>query len=165
VWREIEETENFWASLPPLEPGILKRVQDLAERHRWEIFFVTQRPDTAGETVQRQTQRWLIEQGFDLPSVVVMSSSRGRLAEAMRLDYLIDDSPLHCADAASESDTKPVLVVRHDDPQRRRGAREMGIAIVPTVAAALDLLEQAQEMGKQPGFWKRLTGSLRGSRG
>ncbi|HJO38327.1 MAG: hypothetical protein QGG24_02685 [Vicinamibacterales bacterium] len=44
AWREIEEAENFWASLPPHEPGILKRVQELAERHRWEIFFVTQPP-------------------------------------------------------------------------------------------------------------------------
>jgi hypothetical protein len=41
----------------------------------------------------------------------------------------------------------------------------MGFAVVPTVAAALDLLEQAQQMGEQPGFWKRLTDSFRGSRG
>ena len=53
VWREIEEAENFWMSLEPHEPGVLARIQDLATRHRWEVFFVTHRPATAGETVQR----------------------------------------------------------------------------------------------------------------
>ena len=47
-------------------------------RHRWEVFFITQRPATEGQTVQRQTQRWLVEQGFDLPSVLVISGSRRR---------------------------------------------------------------------------------------
>lgn len=42
-------------------------------RHPWEVFFITQRPATEGETVQRQTQKWLVQQGFDLPSVIVIT--------------------------------------------------------------------------------------------
>ena len=164
VWQEIEEAENFWMSLEPHEPGALARIQDLATRHRWEVFFVTHRPATAGETVQRQTQRWLIAHGFELPCVMVMTGPRGRLARALALDYLIDDSPRHCADVVSESEAKAVLVVRQSDPTAVRGAREMGFEVTPTVAAALDLLERAQEENTQPGLWKKLTDTIRGGR-
>ena len=164
VWQEIEETENFWMCLEPHEPGVLARIQDLATRHRWEVFFVTDRPATAGETVQRQTQRWLIAHGFELPSVMVMTGPRGRLARALTLDYLIDDSPRHCADVVSESEAKAVLVLRQSDPTAVRGAREMGFEVTPTVAAALDLLERAQEENTQPGLWKKLTDTIRGGR-
>ena len=164
VWQEIEEAENFWMSLEPHEPGVLARIQDLATRHRWEVFFVTDRPATAGETVQRQTQRWLIAHGFELPSVMVMTGPRGRLARALTLDYLIDDSPRHCADVVSESEAKAVLVLRQSDPTAVRGAREMGFEVTPTVAAALDLLERAQEENTQPGLWKKLTDTIRGGR-
>ena len=164
VWQEIEEAENFWMSLEPHEPGVLARIQDLATRHRWEVFFVTHRPATAGETVQRQTQRWLIAHGFELPSVMVMTGPRGRLARALTLDYLIDDSPQHCADVVSESEAKAVLVLRQSDPTAVRGAREMGFEVTPTVAAALDLLERAQEENTQPGLWKKLTDTIRGGR-
>ena len=162
--QKIEEAENFWMSLEPHEPGVLARIQDLATRHRWEVFFVTHRPATAGETVQRQTQRWLIAHGFELPSVMVMTGPRGRLARALTLDYLIDDSPQHCADVVSESETKAVLVLRRSDPTAERGAREMGFEVTPTVAAALDLLERAQEENTQPGLWKKLTDTIRGGR-
>jgi hypothetical protein len=164
VWQEIEKAENFWMSLEPHEPGVLARIQDLATRHRWEVFFVTHRPPTAGETVQRQSQRWLIAHGFELPSVMVMTGPRGRLARALTLDYLIDDSPQHCANVVSESETKAVLVLRRSEPTAVRGAREMGFEVTPTVAAALDLLERAQEENTQPSLWKKLTDTIRGGR-
>lgn len=162
VWREIEEIDDFWTTLRPHEPGILRRIRDLSERHWWEIFFVTQRPDTAGETVQRQTQRWLVEHGFDLPSVLVLSGSRGRLAKALALDFLVDDLPRHCADVVSESDARAVLVLRRDDQAAVRGAREMGFEVTQTVSQALDLLERAQSEHAPPGLWKTLARTLRG---
>ena len=55
-------------------------------RRGLEVFFITQRPATVGQTVQRQTQYWLRQQGFDLPSVLVISGSRGAAAGALRLD-------------------------------------------------------------------------------
>ena len=164
VWREIEETENFWLSLEPLETGILARIQDLAARHRWDVFFVTHRPATAGETVQRQSQRWLAAHGFELPSVMVMTGPRGWLAKALALDYLVDDSPQHCASVVGESDTKVVLVLRRNDPTAVRGAREMGFEMKPTLAAAVDLLEQVQSEDSQPGLWKKLSNTIRGVR-
>ena len=156
VWREIRATPDFWATLEPLEPGIIMRLQSLALHHRWEIFFVTQRPETAGETVQRQTQRWLMKCGFDMPSVLVLSGSRGRVAAALGLDFLIDDSPQHCIDVTSESSTQAVLILRRNDPVAARRARQLRLEVMRTVAAALDHLEQAQAARFQPGLLKKI---------
>ena len=59
IWRQIVATEDFWTTLQPLDPTAVRRIQDLMLRHRWEVVFITQRPATRGDTVQRQTQRWL----------------------------------------------------------------------------------------------------------
>ena len=95
-------------------------------RHRWEVFFITQRPFTAGETVQRQTQRWLVAQGFDLPSVLVLHGSRGTAAAALRLDYHVDDRPQNCIDVSVDSNAKTILIVpevEQDGDRERAEAR------------------------------------------
>src|SRR5688572_18876497 len=76
VWHAIRATSNFWTRLQPTEAGAVKRIHEMMLRHRWEVVFITQRPATDGDTVQRQTQKWLVEQGFDLPSVMVIEGSR-----------------------------------------------------------------------------------------
>ena len=63
IWEQIRATPDFWPSLQPTEPGAVRRVHELMLRHRWEVFFITQRPATDGDTVQRQTQRWLVTRG------------------------------------------------------------------------------------------------------
>ena len=60
IWDAIRAIPDFWTTLSPLEPGGIERLQATAIRHRWELFFLTQRPATRGDTVQRQTQRWLV---------------------------------------------------------------------------------------------------------
>ncbi len=107
VWEAIESTPNFWTTLKPLDERAVPRIHELMLRHRWEVFFITQRPFTAGETVQRQTQRWLVAQGFDLPSVLVLHGSRGTAAAALRLDYHVDDRPQNCIDVSVDSTPRP----------------------------------------------------------
>src|SRR5262245_57349178 len=41
VWRAIESTPNFWTTLKPLEPGVVKRLFYLTSEHNWEVFFIT----------------------------------------------------------------------------------------------------------------------------
>ena len=77
----------------------------------WEILFLTRRPDTAGDTVQVQSQRWLRAHGFELPSVYVVSESRGKIAASLSLDVVIDDRPDNCVDVSADSSAKPVLAV------------------------------------------------------
>jgi len=141
IWTDIRATCDFWGTLRPLDPGAVARIHTLMLKHRWEVFFITQRPATEGATVQRQTQRWLVEQGFDLPSVLVIGGSRGAAAGAMRLDYLVDDSIQNCLDVLADSRAKPILIVG-DDPVAVRSAQRLGITSAPGIGAALDLLEQ-----------------------
>ena len=111
VWRAIESTPNFWTTLKPLENGAVERLYQLTGEHNWEVFFITQRPATAGGTVQWQTHKWLVEQGFLMPSVIPLSGGRGKAAAALRLDYLVDDTPQNCVDVLSDSSTRAILLV------------------------------------------------------
>jgi hypothetical protein len=156
VWQTIQATPNFWMSLQPLEAGAVRRLHELAAQHRWEVFFITQRPDSEGETVQRQTQRWLVEQGFELPSVLVIHGSRGGAAAALRLDYHVDDSSRNCIDVKAESGAKPLLIVDPADQASIMSARRLGIGTAGSAAAALEILEQASLAVSQPTILHRL---------
>jgi hypothetical protein len=125
-------------------------------RHEWEVFFITQRPKTEGETVQRQTQRWLVSQGFDLPSVLVLGGSRGAAANALRLNYHVDDSTQNCLDVISESRAKPLLIVLHQDEATMTSARKLGIGTAPSIGECLTILEQATLAQTQPGLLRRI---------
>ena len=151
VWKEIRATRDFWRSLDPLDPAVVRRIQECALQRGWEVFFVTQRPATAGDTVQRQTQRWLAAQGFEQPSVIVHSGSRGRLAAALELDYLVDDTIGHCVDAVSESDATAILVTPDEDAAIEAGAKRLGIVVCRDAANSLDALTKAPA-----GRWTRL---------
>jgi hypothetical protein len=156
IWEAIEGTPDFWTTLKPTDETIVKRIDQLSRHYRWEVFFITQRPWTEGETVQRQTQRWLVEQGFELPSVLVISGSRGLAAKAIRLDYHVDDNAQNCFDIVADSEAKPILLVPQTDAGSIAGARKLGIGIAHSVGAAVDILEQASEARENPGLLKRL---------
>ena len=156
VWKEIERTPNFWATLRPIEEGGVARIHTLMLRYRWEVFFITQRPPTEGETVQRQSQQWLVRQGFDLPSVLVIGGSRGAAAAALRLTYHVDDSPQNCMDVRSQSTARPVLIVPGNDAASIASARKLGIASAASLSLCLDLLEKASAAQSQPGMLDRL---------
>lgn len=156
VWQAIRATPDFWMTLPPTEPSAVRRIHEMMLRHPWDVFFITQRPVTAGATVQRQTQRWLVQQGFDLPSVLVIPGSRGAAAGALKLDYHVDDSPTNCVDVKSESRAKPILIVPGGDETTVASARKLGIGSARTITECLDILEQATIARAQPTRLGRL---------
>lgn len=156
VWRTIQSTPNFWSTLPPIDPEAVRRIHAMMLRHQWEVFFITQRPGTDGDTVQRQTQIWLVEQGFDLPSVLVLGGSRGAVAAALRLDYLVDDSAHNCLDVIADSDTRPILIVPDDDEPTVASARKLGVGTVRSISECLDILEKATIARNEPGLLQRL---------
>src|SRR5215212_4935842 len=112
LWQHVAGIDNFWISLGEIEPGAVARLSALATQYRWEIIFLTQRPRSAGETTQVQSQRWLKAHGFDLPSVMVMRGSRGKVAAALSLDVVLDDRPENCLDVIADSKAKPFLIWR-----------------------------------------------------
>lgn len=156
VWRAIEETPNFWTTLKPLENGAITRLYQLTGEHNWEVFFITQRPATAGATVQWQTHKWLVEHGFNMPSVIPLSGGRGKCAAALQLDYLIDDTPQNCVDVLSDSSTRAILLVDGDDPLAASSARRLGIGTAHNIHEVLDLLVQATEARANPSLFEKL---------
>lgn len=156
IWKTIQSTPDFWNTLKPIDASAVRRIHALMLQHAWEVFFITQRPTTDGQTVQRQTQQWLVAQGFDWPSVLVLGGSRGAAAVALRLDYLVDDTLMNCVDVLSQSIARPILIVPDGDEPLAASARKAGIGTVQSVGEALDILEQATLARANPGVLARL---------
>src|SRR5262245_61077164 len=93
LWQAVGAIDDFWETLDEIEHGAVAAVARHARDRRWEVIFPTSRSRTAGSTTQLQTQRWLQRHGFELPSVFVVSDSRGTIAEALDLDVVVDDLP------------------------------------------------------------------------
>ena len=148
LWERVAAIENFWNTLPELEPGIIARIAETARKRRWEVLFITTRPPSAGDTTQLQTQRWLQAHGFPLPSVFVVQRSRGKLADALQLDAVVDDRPENCLDVAIDSKARPVLVWHGPLETAPAGLRKMGVKPVTSISAALALLERMDDERK-----------------
>jgi hypothetical protein len=142
VWQAALRTPNFWETLEEIEPGVLARLWAIAGERGWEVVFLTQRPSSEGDTTQRQSQRWLRAKGFELPSVFVVSGSRGKVASALGLDIVVDDRPENCLDVKVDSTARAVLVVRAGGTAVAANAARLGIEAVGSVAELLDGLER-----------------------
>jgi len=142
LWRHVETIENFWESLAEIELGVVARLAAIAAERKWEVLFLTKRPESAGATAQVQTQRWLEAKGFALPSVFVVQSSRGRIAAALGLDFVVDDRPENCLDIVVDSRARAILVWREAEKQLPIAARRLGVGVVKSVDECLDILTQ-----------------------
>ena len=69
--------------------------------------------------MQFQTQWWIERFGFYLPSVLTVPGSRGDVANALRLDLLVDDQLINCVEVVSASPTKAILMQRSPDSGAR----------------------------------------------
>lgn len=146
VWKIITQTPNWWLGLRPYESVEIARLYRLSRKHKWEVFFMTTRVPTAGDAVQFQTQWWLEQQGFCLPSVVTVHGSRGDLANSLRLDLLVDDQILNCAEVTGASQTKALLMLRTPKPGIQEQAMDAGIGVVDSLADTLEVLERLHEL-------------------
>jgi hypothetical protein len=158
LWRHVARLENFWESLDEIEEGSITRLAALSLDRRWEVIFLTRRPETIGWTSQVQTQRWLEARGFQRPSVFVVQGSRGRIAAALALDFVIDDTPENCLDVVVDSKARAVLVWRQPEQQLPAAARRLGIGVVKNVGECLNALAEADAAanGQRPGVVGRV---------
>ena len=154
LWDHVKSIENFWSGLPEMEPGIVARIADVTAKRRWEVIFLTTRPPVAGEITQLQSQRWLEAHGFPLPSVFVVQRSRGKIADALGLDALVDDRPENCLDVAVESMAKPILIWQADLKLVPPGAKRWGVRIATSISEALALLEQLDDLQNESGMMR-----------
>jgi hypothetical protein len=158
LWNHLRDVVNFWETLPEIEPGAVARFADAAAEHGWEVLFLTQRPDTAGQTAQVQSQRWLQAHGFHLPSVYVVRQSRGRIAASLSLDFVIDDRPQNCIDVSLDSNARPLLIWRDSAGRLPPGVSRLSIQVVGTMADAIDQLRRRATPSSSP---RGLLGRLR----
>ena len=142
LWRHVALIPSFWESLKEIEPGATAALASVAAARRWEVMFLTKRPDSVGPSVQLQTQRWLESHGYALPSVFVVQGSRGRVAAALGLDFVVDDRPENCVDVLADSKARPILVWREDTECVAAGARRLEICIVKSTTACIATLAE-----------------------
>jgi len=146
VWDYIARTQNWWMDVPAYEPDQIARLYSLTRAVGWEVFFMTKRPPSAGDSVQFQTQWWIERFGFYLPAVLTVPGSRGDIANGLRLDMIIDDQVLNCVEVISASPTKALLMLRSSDAAAREHASNRGIGVVSTLAEAITVLDRVQEV-------------------
>lgn len=157
LWAHVGGVENFWTSLAEIEPGAIARLAALVVQRQWEVLFITQRPATAGETVQIQSQRWLDAHGFRFPAVFVVKRSRGLIASALAIDVVIDDRSENCFDVATDSTAKPLLVWRGRGNALPPGIAGSAIEVVSSVSEAFDRIERmSDDREKPPSLLRRL---------
>jgi hypothetical protein len=145
VWDYIGRTPNWWMEVKPYEPEQIARLHDLTRELGWEVFFLTKRPPSAGDTVQFQTQSWLERHGFYLPSVLTVPGSRGEVANGLRLDIVVDVLILNCVEIVSASPAKAMLMLREPHPPTRKHATERGIGVIVTLSESIDVFERLQQ--------------------
>lgn len=160
LWDHVKQIENFWNTLPELEPGIISRIARTARERRWEVIFLTTRPSTKGDLVQLQSQQWLEAHGFQYPSVYVVQRSRGKIADALALDAFVDDRPENCLDIAVESKAKVLLIWHGDLNDVPAGAKRLGVRAVTTINEAVTILEQLDDVRNQPSLMKTIKKAL-----
>ena len=162
LWRHVRSIDGFWESLDETEPGIVKELARLAADRRWEMMFLTRRPNTSGDTAQLQSQRWLQAKGFPLPSVYVVTASRGLIAAGLTLDIVVDDTPENCVDVASDSKALTIAIFRGTDMAPPPILKNMGIHVVSTTSESLELLVEIDSSLKQsePGAIGRVMRTL-----
>lgn len=141
---------HFWETLDEIEPGSIKRLAAIAADQRWEVIFLTRRPHAKGATAQTQTQRWLAGHGFPLPSVYVVSGSRGKIASALGLDVVIDDRIENCLDVAIDSTSESVLIWPGEDALVRRSLRGLNVKVAGSFGECLDRLAGLEPSSHAP---------------
>jgi hypothetical protein len=151
LWRTVCKHVNFWETLDEIEPGVLARLSRLVQERRWELIFLTSRPETDGDTAQLQSHRWLVANGFESPSVFVVHGSRGKIAASLNLDVIVDDRPENCLDVAIDSAARAVLVWRGQADKIPGSARQLGIGSVGSIGECLDILELLDQPNPEEG--------------
>jgi hypothetical protein len=157
IWDRIRATPDFWTMLRATESGAVRRLHSMMMQHQWELVFITQRPATAGDTVQRQTQRWLVQQGFDLPSVLVIAGARGAAIHSLRLTHHVDDSPQNCVDVKTDSSAQPILMVKRSDHPTARQAHKLGMGVAASLGECFQILESASGRAAESNVLRRLS--------
>jgi 5'(3')-deoxyribonucleotidase len=99
TWEAAGRVRNFWAHLEPLPEFDAEAVRLLQETNiKHDVFFVTNRFDTVGQSPMKQTKAWLYNMAFIMMPSVMLAKDKGPMASVLELDAFIDDRPKNCLD-------------------------------------------------------------------
>jgi hypothetical protein len=146
VWESIARTQNWWMDVPAFEPDQIARLYALTRAGGWEVFFLTKRPPSAGDSVQFQTQWWIERFGFYLPAVLTVPGSRGEVANGLRLDLVVDDQIINCVEVISGAQSKALLMLRSADAKAKEHASNRGIGVVASLQEAVTVMERLHDV-------------------
>jgi hypothetical protein len=135
---------------------VVTRLAALSRKRRWDIIFLTTRPPVMGQTTQRQSQQWLAAHGFPWPSVYVVRRSRGRIADALHLDAVVDDRLENCLDVITQSKAHAILIHPRSIAQPTSNAQQLGVRVVASASDALTLLEKLDDERRHPPLGRRI---------
>jgi len=120
AWEKLQQTPDWWLNFPTvLDPdGWDYFLANLYYRRseNLECYFITSRAMTEGDSVFYQSLQWLKKHGAYDPQVIV-SSKKGLIAEALDLNYFIDDNLQNCLSIKDHAEDCTVFMV--DYPYNR----------------------------------------------
>ncbi len=98
TWKYITMARDWWLTLAPI-PTFTERTSLTHLAKDQDVYIITARANTLGDSVVHQTWRWLGNQGIHGASVI-LAKQKGSVARALKLDYFLDDKPENCEDVA-----------------------------------------------------------------
>lgn len=126
VWTSIRETPDWFYEAVPAFKDSEKCLKALAAKH--ELYFITARIPTAGDSIQRQTQRTLEDLGLICPTVLVVRE-KGKLVDALKLDAFVDDKVENLQDILIETMGKTKLFLFNQSHNEDYKGREPFIRV------------------------------------
>ena len=97
MWKIIKETPFFWLDLPPYLENVEALQIFLHRYNETEVFFVTSRIATIGDSPLVQSSWWLENfdlwprDGFSVVLPVARAAHKTQIAEGLGLEFFIDD--------------------------------------------------------------------------
>jgi len=95
IWKELMATEDFWLHLIEL-PGARELHSFLAKNNDTQVYFITSRAQSVGQSTLMQTTQWLERRGlwprFDRSTVIVTEASeKWKYLKALEIPWYLDD--------------------------------------------------------------------------
>lgn len=100
VWRAVDDTYNWWMTLPPLAlPEEIEMLNGAIDRHDG-VAFITSRRHTKGFPVETQARLWLQSVGIhaDERCPVIATKAKGIACQHLDVNVFLDDKPENLAD-------------------------------------------------------------------
>lgn len=99
IWERIRHNNNFWLSVPEYQENVTVLRDFWIKNPGLDIYFVTSRSETAGESVMVQTCQWLKvrelwpRNGHSSVIVVKQPSQKYKIMRALGIPFSLDDKP------------------------------------------------------------------------